>query len=170
MRKTWKLGLAAVTTSILVSSAAFAATQNFSAEVAFATPLTLTKVSDMDFGVVKASTAAIYTLSTAGVVTANATGEVIGGTPNAGELDIAGSISQQIDITTDGLIADNGVTPTLPQCSYDGGAESACDALSAQAAPGLGKPLLVGVTITADGTQADGTTASPTFNVNVVYN
>jgi hypothetical protein len=37
-------------------------------------------------------------------------------------------------------------------------------------APGAGKTLLLGVTVAADGTQAAGTTAAPTFTVQVVNN
>lgn len=163
-----KILAASVAVVALTAGAAFAASQNFVANIAFATPLTLTKISDLDFGTVRAGQAGSYTLSTAGTVT-TVGGEIIGGTPQAGELTIAGSLTQTININTSGLTPNSGVTPSAPTCAYDGGVEAPCT-LTNQAAPGAGKTLLVGLTLDADGTQADGTLATPNFNVDVVYN
>lgn len=172
MNKKLKLGVAAVaTTAVLASGVAFAASQNFLANIRFATPLTLTKNADLDFGTVQSLTPGTYVLSTAGVVTASNGGITIGGTPVAGNLLIQGSDTQNINISTSALTADQGVTPSNPTCAYDGGAEVACNTLTNQAAPtAAGKTLLIGLQLDADGTQADGLLATPNFNVDVVYN
>lgn len=170
MSQKLKLGVVALATAtILASSIAFAAIQNFNANVRFATPLTLTKVKDLDFGIVQAFQAGTYVLSATGVVTASGGGVAVGGTPQAGELTIAGSATQTINISTNGLAANNGVTPSVPTCRYNGGTETTCN-LTNQVSPGAGKTLFLGLTVVVNGSQADGTTASPSFNVNVVYN
>jgi hypothetical protein len=156
--------------SVLVSGGAYAATQSVTANMTFDTALSLTKVSDINFGLVKASTSGTYTISTAGVVTPSSGGVVIGGTPNAGNITIAGSTTQTVAINTGTYVADHGVTPSAATCAYNGGASTACDTpLTAQTAPGAGKTLLLGVTAASDGTAGAGVTAAPTFIVTVVY-
>lgn len=169
LRKTLKLSAAVVATAVIVSSGvALAATQNFLANVKFATPLTLTKVKDLNFGIVKANAAGSYVLSTAGIVTASGGGAVVGGVQQAGQLTVTGSSTQTLNISTDGLTPDNGVTPSAPTCKYDASVEAPCN-LTNQVAPGAGKTLLLGLTIAAPALP-DNATAAPSFNVNVVYN
>jgi hypothetical protein len=162
-----KLGLAAAV--LMAPFAAIAATQSVTANIAFDTPLTMTKNFDISFGTVAALTAGTYTISPAGVVTPSGGGVVLYGTPQAGDIDIAGSATQAINISVGSYTANNGVTPSAATCSYDGGVAGACS-LTAQAAAGAGTNLLVGVQVVADGTQAAATAAAPTFVVTVVYN
>lgn len=156
--------------AILASGIALAATQNFTASVRFAAPLVLTKVADPNFGTLKAGSAASYSLSTAGVVTTSGLGEVISTTgTQSGQLTIAGSSLQTIDISAGNYTANNAVTPSNARCAYNGGGAVAGCSISNAVAPGAGKTLLIGLDIAADGSQADGSTASPTFDVVVVY-
>lgn len=168
IKKTLKLGLIA---ALAVSSAplgVYAATQSVTANIAFDTPLTLTKVADINFGTVSAGVADTYTITTAGVVTAAATGQMLFGTPAAGNISIAGSSTQTINISVGSYTANNGVTPANATCNYNAAGAGTC-ALNGVAAPGAGKTLLLGVQAVVDGTQAAGSSAAPTFTVTVVY-
>lgn len=153
--------------ALFFASTAHAATQSVTANVAFDETLSLNKTADIDFGVVLESFATTYTINTAGAITAgNATW--LGGTPTAGSIDISGSATQGITISTGTYTADANVTPSAATCAYDGGGASACDGGIAGAAPGAGgKTLLLGVTATT--TAAVTGSAAPTFVVTVVY-
>jgi len=145
-----------------------AATQSVTANIAFDTAIALTKNADIDFGVVEAGVADTYTITTGAVVTAAGAGQILGGTPVAGDITIVGSATQTIAVSVGTLVADSGVTPANVTCAYDGGGSAACS-LTGQAAPGVGKTLLLGADVVVDGTQAAGSTAAPTFIVTVVY-
>jgi hypothetical protein len=138
--------------------------------IAFDVGITFNKISDIDFGTVTALNSSTYRMSTAGaesVVTG--TGAALFGTPKAANITISGSTTDGVTIQATGYTANNGVTPSNAQCSYDGGASAACSSAITGAAPGAGKTLLVGVDVAADGTQASGSTATPTFTINVNY-
>lgn len=161
------LGIAVVT----FASAAVAATVNMTATVKFRAPLVLTKVQDIDFGFVSAGVADTYTITTAGTVTAAGTGELLGGTPRAGNVSIKGSNSQAINISVGNYTTQNGVRTQNASCSYNGGGAIAGCSINAGAAPtSAGKTLLVGVQAVVDGTQAEGVVATPSFDITVVYN
>lgn len=147
---------------------ALALSETISATIGFETMLSVTKNSDINFGKVKAGQAGTYTISPSGAVTATDGGATLGGSVQAANLTIAGSETQAINISASDYVANNGVTPSAATCTYNGGAASAC-AIASQAAPGTGKTLLVGVTVTVDGTQDVETSASPSFNVAVTY-
>ena len=130
--------------------------------------LALNKNSDINFGTVSALNASTYRISTAGTVsTVSGTGMPLYGATAAGNIQIVGSPTDGITISVGGYIANNGVTPANAQCSYNGGAAGSCSISGA--APGSGTTLLVGVDVAADGTQAGGTTAAPTFTITVAY-
>ena len=162
-----------VAASILASAgAAYAADQSVTANVDFETALSLTKTDDIEFGYVEALTAGVYTISTAGTVSASGIGDIVDDTTaQAGAITITGSTTQTLSISTGTYAPNNGVTPSAAYCSYDGGSAWTCDTpATGLTAPGAGGlDLDVGVTITADGTQAAGSTATPTFVVTVIY-
>jgi hypothetical protein len=138
------------------------------ANIGFDVALALTKNADINFGTVNALNASTYRISTAGTVsTVSGTGIPLYGATAAGNITIVGSTTDGITISAGGYIADNGVTSSNAQCSYDGGAAAPCAMTGA--APGSGKTLLVGVDVATDGTQAGGTTAAPTFTISVAY-
>lgn len=155
--------------ALLVSADALAATQSVTVNISFDTPLSLTKISDISFGTIKAGVADTYTISTAGVVTAAGAGQWLYGAKTAGNITIAGSTTGTINISVGGYTANNGVTPANATCSYNGGAAGSCT-INGAAAPGTGKTLLIGVDAQVNGTQTAGTSAAPTFTVTVVYN
>ncbi len=162
------LSIIVILLQLLQISAAVAATQTMSASISFETALSLTNGTNVSFGFVKASQPGVYTISPSGAITATNDGVALGGDTHAGSMTIVGSETQNIDISVNHYVSNNGVTPSAATCSYNGGAAAPC-ALTSQPAPGAGKPLLLGVTLTVDGTQQTGTTAAPTFDVAVTY-
>ena len=171
MKKARFLVLALGTTALLAASEAWAATQSVTANIAFDTPLNLTKTADINFGTETAANASTYQITTAGAVTTTAgTGAYLYGATHAGSITIAGPTADTLAISVGGYTVNNGVTPSNASCAYNGGAAVTPCSYAAAVAPGAGKTLLLGVTVAADGTQAAGTTAAPTFTVTVVAN
>jgi len=159
------VGMAGVLLSL---GAAYAATSPVTATIAFDTPISLTKNADISFGAVKAGVASTYTISTAGSVSATGGGQWLYGAKTAGNVAIAGSTFQTVNISVGGYSGNGGVTPSNAKCAYNGGGEGSCT-INGAAAPGAGKTLLIGVDAAADGTQIAGDTATPSFTVTVVY-
>ncbi|TAL27852.1 MAG: hypothetical protein EPN97_16200 [Alphaproteobacteria bacterium] len=146
--------------------------QSVTANIRFDTPLTLTKVSDLDFKSVTAGVAStVYRLSTAGALSVvSGPGSAVFGTPVAGNISIVGSTTQTIQITAGNAAAQGGASVSNFKCNYDGGGEVNCSTLTAAAAPGAGKTLLLGADVTTGGSEAAGATAAPTYDITVVYN
>jgi hypothetical protein len=135
--------------------------------IKFDTPLSFSAVTDIDFGAVKAGAADDYTIDTLANVSHTGSGAIEAGTPVAGSVTIAGSSTQPVTISASPLAADQGVSITAESGKY--GAASETSFPIAGGAPGAGTVLKLGVTVHADGTQTDSTTARPTFVVTVVY-
>lgn len=168
-----KTALAFGATSMIASSA-YALTSTFTIAINFVDPFSLTEATAMSFGNLLANQAATYTLDTADAVTASAGGAVVGGTPASADITVAdsGSSATTLNVQVVNLTASNGVTPSLPFCNYDGGGATACGAAAVTGLtnPGTGtKTLIVGLTLTADGTQADASAATPSYDVTVAY-
>ena len=153
---------------LLLASPTFAATQTMTANIGFDTSLTITKGNDINLGSVKATQAGTYVIAPNGGVTASNGGVYLGGGTQAGSLTIAGSSTQTVDISANNYVANAGVTPSAATCAYNTGAAVPCS-LASQTAPGVGKPLLIGVTVAVDGTQNVGTSAAPSFDIVVNY-
>ena len=168
--KTQAFTLALLTGAALFMSmsAVRAATQSVSANVRFLTDITIQKNADINFGNVEAGTAATYTIDTTGAVTTTG-GVVEGGTPVVGNLLIKGSSAQAINISAASPVISNGVSITGETCKYGAASAGSCTITGAAAPGSSGTTLLLGATISADGTQADNTTATPSFTVTVLY-
>lgn len=132
---------------------------------------TTTNVGSINYGTVRAGiNGATYAVSTAGVMTVGGGGQTLYGTPAAASFNIIGSTTQTVVV---GVVsysgASFGTTASLARCKYGAGAEVACSALGTVAAPGAGTVLLVGATVTSDGTATAGQTATPSFTLSFVY-
>jgi len=143
------------------------------AAVGFDIPLSIDTVTDVNIGHVQALTTGTYTINTSGTVTATGAGQWINGPTSVGNLLIHGSATQTISISAGSYVAGGsggGVSLSAATCAYNGGAPAPCS-LATQAAPtAAGKTLLLGVTVTVGNkTQADGSTATPSFTVTVTY-
>lgn len=146
--------------------------QSVTANIRFDTPLTLTKVADLNLRSVTAGVAStVYRLSTAAALSVvSGPGTPVFGTPVAGNISIVGSTTQTIQISAGNAAAQGGASVSNFTCNYDGGGEVACSTLTAAAAPGAGKTLLLGADVTTGGSEAAGATAAPTYDITVVYN
>ncbi len=162
-------GLSVAAIALVMVPDAWSATQSVTANIRFDTPLNITKTQDIDFGSVQASTADTYTISPTGSTSHSGSGAYLFGSPHAASITLAGSTTNTMNISVGSYTANNGVTPANATCKYGSGAAGSC-AIPAAAAPGAGTTLLVGADVTADGTQAAGTTAAPTFTLTIVYN
>lgn len=140
---------------------------NETANIAFDTALSFTGVTNIDFGAVKANQAGTYTVNTAGALTASGGGVIETGTPAAGQVTITGSTTQPITISAGNYTADQGVSISNATGKYGTAAEQAFPITGP--APGTGTVLKLGVTVSPDGTEGDGVTAHPTFDINVIY-
>jgi hypothetical protein len=158
----------------IISYNAYAVTNSMSATVEFATPISFANSTNANFGIVSSGVGDTYTMDTSGTITPAATGLALGGTVTVASVDITGSATQTMDITLNNAAANGGVSLTLANatCDYDGGAVSnTCNnAAFDSITPGAGKTLLIGLEIVADGTQANGATGTPTFDLVAVYN
>lgn len=134
-------------------------------------PISFVKLSDIDFGDVSSTTVSTYRMSTAGVESVvSGAGQIFSGTPTAANITIKGSATDSITIQATGYTADKGVTPANATCAYNGGAAVSCNSAFVAAPPTTtGKTLLVGVDVAADGTQAGGSAAAPSFSILVNY-
>lgn len=153
--------------ALLISADAMAATQSVTANIDFDTPLTLTKVNDINFGTVS-TTPDTYTISTAGAVTNAGAGQWLYGTPKAGNITIAGSATQTVSISVGSYVASAHVTLGTPTCTYNAVAVTACNG-AGLAAPGAGKTLLLGINATVATGVVAGTPETPSYTVTVIY-
>jgi len=164
-------GLSVAAMGLMIVPAAWSATQSVTANIRFDSPLTITKTQDIDYGSVTAGQNNTYTISPTGAtsVSGSGTGTYLFGAPHAASINIAGSTTDTLNISVGGYTANNGVTPANATCKYGAGAAGSCS-IAAAASPSAGTTLLVGADVTADGTQAAGTSAAPTFTLTIVYN
>jgi hypothetical protein len=145
-------------------------TLNESAEIGFLPTITITKNSDIDFGTVKRG-ACTYTINTSGTISGTPSGScsALSGTPSVGSLTIRGSSSQTITISAGSYTAASTVTPSAATGKYNNGSEVSFPMNNVSAPTSTGKTLLLGVTLTTAGSEADLTTYQPTFTISVVY-
>lgn len=171
--KSARIALLTAASLIVGATTAYAATATVTSSIRFLTHITITQVTAPNFGNVSTGVVDDYTLSTAGVVTAaGGAAHLEGGTTAAGDYTVVASTAQGINIYASGYTASGGTTPSAATCKYDAGVETSCAAVGTPLA--IGSPLAsaslkVGLTVHADGTDADGSTKTPSFTLNVVY-
>lgn len=164
-------GLSVAVIALVTVPNAWSATQPVTANIKFDTPLGVNKTQDIDYGSVTAGQNNTYTISPTGAtsVTGSGSGAYLFGTAHAASITLSGSTTDTLNINVGGYTANNGVTPANATCKYGSGSAGSC-VIPTAAAPGAGTTLLVGADVTADGTQAAGTSAAPTFTLTIVYN
>jgi hypothetical protein len=167
----YTLGIASIG-SMLFSAPASATTESTTASATFISPIAITVNTALNFGTVLTSIGQNETLivDTTAAVTGTGSASYLDSAA-AGDASITGSDTQGVDIILNNSAANGGVSLSLFTCSYDGGAESACDSTLSVAAPtSLGKTLLFGGTATfTAASYSDGDTASPSFDIVVTY-
>ena len=167
------IALLVTASTLLGVGTANAVTQSVSANVKFFTAITIDTLVNINFGNVIAGVGGTYAIGTASnTVTPSAGGVLEGGVPVVGSIKIHGSAAQTINISAGLEVANNGVSITAASevCKYGAGADNLSCTMNGAAAPtAAGTVLKLGATIVADGTQADNTTAAPSFTVTVLY-
>jgi hypothetical protein len=96
------------------------------------------------------------------------TGRIFGGTQGAANLTVTASASQAITILVDNVSTANGYSLGTWMCNYNTGTDTGCDGSGYSETSATSATLLVGVTLTANGTATVGTDNS-TFDVTVSY-
>jgi len=156
---------------ILSFSATFAANpEPVVVEVQFVDPITITEVNALQFGLLDSNLANLETvvISPASGLT-DTGGNVLGGTQAAAEVTVTatGSLAITIDVTE--TSEGTGYALGTYLCSYDGGADTACEGgYGATSAAGGTAALFIGVTLTGDGLSVVGL-ANGGLNVTISY-
>ena len=157
---------------ITVSGLAYAATQSFNGHVRFITPLSFVSPVDPDMGdwLTGAASRGIGIDTTATATGTDSADYVSGAT--VGSVDILGSASRTISIVANNFNnGGGGVDITGIPCSWNGGAETACDGAGITGASTLpvGHTLLMGVDATTNAVSTDGEVDTPSFDIVVSY-
>ena len=158
--------------SLVIAGAYAANPEPVVVEVTFVDPIDIVENNPLQFGLVDTSLAAGDTIAvgTDGSVTDSGAFSV-GGTQAAANLSVTAAASTPITILIDNLT--NGADYTLSafQCSYDGGADTACDGggMNVTSAATATATLLVGATITGTGGSSAPGTQNGSFDVTITY-
>ena len=164
--------LLTVVMGIAVSGVVYAATQSFNAPVRFIQPLSFASATDPNMGdwYSGAASRGIGIDTTAAATGTNSADYVAGA--SVGSVDILGSASRTISIVANNFANGGGkVDITGVPCSWNGGAETACDGagITGASTTPVGHTLLLGVSATTNAVTVDGDTATPTFDIVVSY-
>ena len=164
-----KAALAAIVALAPVSVAVAANPEPVVAEVTFVDPVTITETNALQFGLLDAGLAngEEVVIAPDGTVT-DVNNRVVGGAQAAAELTVTASGAQPITILIDTVTSGSGYTLAGFVCSYDGGADTACDGAGYSESSVASATLAVGATLTGDGSAAAGV-ANGSFNVTVSY-
>jgi len=165
----WRAGLKVFFIGImglLSAMPGLAATQTVTAHIAFASPGSATKSSDVNFGAIKADAVGAHTITPDGVVTSGGQSIPVGETPTASNIMIMGGTDQAINISV-AQYTGGGVSPQNATCTYGDHPGGPCEIIDASP-PGKGTPLRLGVQAILNGAQFVGA-PSPSFTVTITY-
>lgn len=156
---------------LAIPFSAYTTARNFSAYVYLVAPLSVTQNTELDFGVIEASDSTVTITVAADDGAQSGTATVLdSGSISQGVFTIEGSAHQSIGVgvTDGGSVA--GFEFTAFTGTYNGSAEVTLNGtpLGPVAAPGAGKTLEVGGTLSIANTVTEGTYA-PDFTIEVVY-
>lgn len=143
--------------------------ESVTAEVEFVAPITITENNALQYGLldVNMANAETVVVGTDDSVT-DAGSNVLGGTQAAADLTVAATAAQSITILVDNVSSGSGYALGTFLCSYDGGADTACDGGGMSATSVASAVLEIGATLTGDGTATVGA-ANGSFDVTVSY-
>ena len=139
------------------------------AEVEFVDPVTITENNALQFGLLDQNLASLETVVIAPNSAVTDVGSnVVGGTQAASNLTVASTAAQSITITVGSIVSGTGYALATFLCSYNAGANTACDGAGMSATSVASATLLIGATLTGDGLSVPGA-ANGSFNVTVTY-
>ena len=163
------IAIASFAAAMFASSQANAANpEAVTAEVEFVDPLTITEVNALQFGLLDQNLNLETVVIAPNSALTDAGGIVLGGTQAAADLTVAGTASQSITILVDSISNGTGYTLGTVLCSYNSGANTACDGAGMSATSAASATLLIGATLTGNNLAATGV-ANGSFNVTVSY-
>ena len=170
-RKKFLAILGSTLAGLMLSTTAYAAPENVVAEVEFVDLITVTEVSPLRFGLLDEALALAETViisPDAPPTVTDAGGNVLGGTQAAADLTITATLAQTLSIQVSNITNNTGYTLGSFMCSYNDGANTACQAAPHTPASIASATLLVGATLTGDGTAVPGV-VNGSFDVTVTY-
>ena len=144
--------------------------ESVTVDMSFLDPVTITEVNPLQFGLLDVGMAnnRKVTIAPDSTVT-DQFGYVLGGTQAAANLTVTATASQAITILVDNVSSANGYALGTWQCNYNNaGSDSACDGSGYSETSVTSATLLIGATLTANGSATVGTDNS-TFDVTVSY-
>ncbi len=137
--------------------------------VTFVNPIAISEVSALQFGSLDQNLADSETVTVAPDGTVTDPADRVEGSPQAAaSLTISASPGQAITIQVDSVVAGAGYSLTDFRCNYNSGADAACDGAGYSESSVANGTLLVGATLTGDGTAVAGA-ADGSFDVTVSY-
>jgi len=153
----------------LTNSAGAANPEPVTVEVEFVDPITITENNALQFGLLDQNLANLETIVIApNSAVTDAAGRVLGGTQAASDLTVVSTAAQAITILVDNVVNGTGYTLGNIVCSYNGGADTACDGAGMSATSVASATLLIGTTMTGDGGSVTGV-ANGSFDVTLSY-
>ena len=164
--------------ALLLPAASLAASSvTVRVQVTFVDPVAIGEVSALQFGSLSQHLADQESVTVASIGTMSDPADqfmggaktVVRGAPQAAaKLTVKAAPRQSITILVDGASPGAGYSLTDFRCSYNGGSDTACGGAGYSETSVANGTLLVGATLTGDGTAMTGAT-NGTFEVTVIY-
>ncbi len=155
--------------ALLMANVVPAAVENIVAEAEFVAPVTIVENNALQFGLLDVNMANLETIviGTDDAVT-DAGSNVLGGSQAAADLTVTATTGHTITILVDTVVSGSGYALATFLCSYDGGADTACDGGGYTVTSVASAIIEVGATMTGDGTSTVGA-ANGSFNLTINY-
>jgi len=156
--------------ALLLSAGLWAANPETAAvRVTFVDPIAITEVNALQFGSLDQNLANLESVTVApdSAVT-DPTNRVEGGPQAAASLTITATPGQAITIQVNSVVPGAGYSLTDFRCNYNSGADAVCDGVGYSETSVASGNLLVGATLTGDGTTVAGV-ADGSLDVTIIY-
>ncbi len=163
--------------ALLLPAASLAASSvTVRVQVTFVDPVAISEVSALQFGSLSQHLADQESVTVASTTMSDPADQFMGGAKivvrgapqAAANLTVKAAPRQSITILVDGASPGAGYSLTDFRCSYNGGSDTACDGEGYSETSVASGTLLVGATLTGDGTAMTGA-VDGTFEVTVIY-
>ncbi len=159
----------AVMALLLSAGLAAASTVTVPVRVTFVDPVTISKVSALQFGSIDQNLADSESVTVAPDNTVTDPADRVEGGPQAAaSLTVTATPGQVITIDVDSVVSGAGYSLTDFRCNYNAGSDAACDGAGYSETSVASGNLLVGATLTGDGTAVAGATDG-SLDVTIIY-
>ena len=155
--------------AVLMLNAAHAAVENVTAEAEFVAVVSIVENNALQFGMLDVAMANLETvvIGTDDAFT-DAGSNVLGGTQAAADLTVTATAGHTITILVDTVVDGSGYALATFLCSYNSGADTACDGAGYTVTSVASGVIEIGATMTGDGTATAGA-ANGSFNLTINY-